>query len=41
MVFANTIGIEEITTPYISQQKVPIVKIKNIYREISLVLFDL
>tara|TARA_A100001011_G_C14059839_1_gene735646 strand:+ start:439 stop:648 length:210 start_codon:yes stop_codon:yes gene_type:complete len=41
IVFANIIGTDEITTPYINQQEVPIVKIKNMYKEISFVLFDL
>ena len=41
IVLANIIGVEEIIKPYINQQKVPIVKIKNIYKEISFVLLDL
>ena len=39
--FANIIGTDEIITPYINQQEVPIVKIKNMYKDISLVLLDL
>jgi len=41
IVFANIIGTDEITIPYTNQQEVPIVKIKNMYNEISFVLFDL
>ena len=33
-------GRSEITKPYINQEKTPVVNITNIYKDISLVLFD-
>ena len=40
-IFAIIIGRSTINTPYINQHKTPVVKIKNIESEISLVLLVL